>query len=82
MKNRIFTCDVGDLVIYDGKKVYVSEVISDGKENAKKNGQEVQGVRSEIAVCRVMPDNGQILHRSPRFIGSNWEHLGKGRNCR
>ena len=65
-KKREFTCDEGDTVIFRGRRSYVKEVVFRGSEKDKE--------KSEISVCRIMPDNGQVLHRSPRYIGTEWSH--------
>jgi len=86
-KKRVFTCEEEDFVIHAGKKVWVSCIVSAGREDRKvkarvdkKTGKKIPahiapGYKSDISVCRVMPDNGQILTRSPRHIGTDWEHI-------
>ena len=72
---RNYTCKVGDVVIVQGKKVWISQVVEPGWENYfDKDGSLIVGEKSKITVCRIMEDNGQILKRSPKFIGSNWSH--------
>lgn len=68
-------CNVGDTVIHKGKDVYVSQVIQQGTSDRKqKNGYVKKGTKAYITVCYIMPDNGQVLHRSPRNIYDDWEH--------
>jgi len=72
---KILTCEVGDIVIHKGEKVWVSEVVHKGKEDKiNKKGKPVKGERDCITVCTIMIDNGQILKRSPRYIDADWSH--------
>lgn len=73
-----YKCKVGDIVLYKGKKVSVSEVLvmgTDYKEyyNGNESLVRVRAKKAIISVCRVMT-NGQILTRSPFYVGDNWEH--------
>jgi hypothetical protein len=43
------------------------------RENNK--GELINGERDCISVCRIMTDNGQILKRSPWYIGEDWLHI-------
>ena len=76
LKTKIFTCEKGDVILNEGRrKMIVSSTVIKGKEDRlSKKGEFVAGNRSEITACRIMPDNGQILYRSPIYIGVNWIH--------
>ncbi len=75
-KNRILSCQKGDIVLHNGRKVWVSQVISQGTEDSvDKHGRKKAGERAYICVCRIMEDNGQILYRSPRCIDQMWTHI-------
>lgn len=73
--DRINTCKVGDTVIHKRKAVYVSDVMIQGRED----NTEKKGWRAYICVCPIMPDNGQVLKRSPSCIEENWKHNDLGR---
>lgn len=67
---------VGDHVIHDGKEMYVENVIEQGMDDKYKDGKIVKkGIKAYICVCPIMPDNGQVLYRSPRCIGNDWENI-------
>jgi hypothetical protein len=71
----ILTCNVGDFVLTGGNPMQVSEVVMTGREDSvNRRGNLNEGERSMITVCRIMR-NGQILKRSPIYIGDNWVHL-------
>ena len=71
-----YQCECGDIVLHNGNKFIVSEVLDCGREDDKTRQIEKsrRGVRSEICVCRIM-DNGQVLRRSPKYIGDHWRHV-------
>lgn len=70
-KNRVCTCEIGDIVIHNNREVWVNDIIYGGREKSKSR----DGERSSISICTIMPDNGQVLRRSPRNIGTDWEHI-------
>ncbi len=49
----------------------VSEVLSTGTKRHK----------AHITACRIM-NNGEVLKRSPKYLGTNWQHItaGQGHN--
>ena len=65
----MLTCCVGDIIINANNKMWVSEVIVQGKEDTQKQ----VGEKAFIAACRIM-SNGQILKRSPICI-DDWVHM-------
>lgn len=74
-----YSCKPGDVVVHKGKKVSVSVVLVRGSApkcwtNNYGHTVNVKGKKATISVCRIMP-NGQILKRSPFFIGDKWEHV-------
>ena len=74
--DKKYQCECGDVVSHKGNKVMVAEVLDCGREEDKTRQTEKsrRGVRSYVCVCRIM-DNGQVLTRSPKFIGDNWRHV-------
>jgi hypothetical protein len=76
---RVLTCDVGEIVIHKGKKVWVSEVYCRGFEDRECQGTIIPGERAYLIVCRILPDRlnpegGQILKNSPFLIADDWVH--------
>jgi hypothetical protein len=63
-------CNVGDRVEHRGEVVDVAQVVFQGTESTKS----AQWQRAEVRVCRIL-SNGQVLRRSPRYIGTDWRHL-------
>lgn len=59
----------GAIVLHDREEVYVNQIVLAGREKTAAK----PGIRDAISVCPILSD-GQILTRSPRFIGENWEH--------
>ena len=71
---KIKVCDPGDYVMAAGVKMWVSEVVMTGCEDRKdRSGYPIEGEKALVTVCRIM-NNGQILKRSPLYIGDNWSH--------
>ena len=70
MFDKINRCMPGDTILHDGVKMWVSQVLIQGKERCKKD----TGERADICACKIM-DNGQILKRSPVNIGNEWQHI-------
>ena len=73
-----YKCNPGDIVLHKKKKVSVVCVLVKGtKPYSWKNNKgypvNVNGKKAVISACPIM-DNGQILTRSPKYIGDNWEH--------
>lgn len=71
-------CKAGNIVFHKGKKVMVTEVLKKGTIDVSyRNGSgtsiKVNGKKAIIAVCKIIK-NGQILTRSPFYVGDNWEH--------
>jgi len=62
-----FLCEEGDVVISGGKPVCVAQVVGPGKEKLK--------VRDCISVYHIY--DGQVMTRSPRYIGQEGEHPQK-----
>lgn len=75
------TCNVGNVVLVDGRRMEVAEVIFTGREPFTRRDQVTgakrlrPGEKSEITAYRIMEDNGQVLRRSPIYIGVKWSHL-------
>ena len=70
-------CSVGDIVATEIGHCWVAEVLEQGIElGGKVNGNQYckSGERAYISVCRITT-SGQILKRSPLYMGQNWEHL-------
>lgn len=72
-------CKVGDHIIHNGKEMIVSQVVERGRDsyqytNNNGNTYYIAEKKAIITACRVM-ENGQILTRSPIFIGDKWEHI-------
>lgn len=77
-KNRVFTCKIGDIVLWKGKKMWVNEIIISGQEEKiNKKGDIVAGIRDSITACNIM-ENGQIVKRAPRYVDDKWEHYRPG----
>ena len=72
---KVKTCDKGDLVMVAGEKMTVAEVVMSGSEDRRlrSSGKFIKGARAEITVCRFF--KGQLLTRSPKFIGPEWVHV-------
>lgn len=71
-----FTCKVGGVILHKGVPYWVNQVVNKGKgPHINTDGYPVFGERDCLAVCRIMPDNGHILKRSPIYIGRSWEHI-------
>jgi len=73
-----YKCNPGDIVRHKGRKVSVYVVLVRGaKPYSWKNNKgykvDIAGKKAIVSVCSIM-SNGQILTRSPFFIGDNWEH--------
>ncbi len=62
-----YVCRRGDTVMSGGRKVYVYGIVSSGS-NANRE-------KAHIIACKIMPDNGQILIRNPKGIGSDWQQI-------
>jgi prophage regulatory protein len=80
MKKHELICHVGDIVFHNGKKVFVSEILVPGVRKKRIKHPKNKGrflttnpVKADICVCRIM-ENGQVLRRSPFYIGKEWEH--------
>lgn len=69
---QIMTCQEEDIVLHNGRLVYVNQIVKSGHE---RRGNDA-GERDSITVCAIL-ENGQILTRSPRFIDMDWEHPPK-----
>ena len=64
---RNFCCEIGDSVSTLSEGEYqVAEILY--------QGHEIYRERAIITVCRVL-NNGQVLTRSPRYVGDNWFHV-------
>ena len=79
-KRRVFTCVKDDLIIHNGNRMSVAEIITRGREKCKvkdKSGKMLDrpGIMADISAYPIMSDNGQILTRSPRCIGQEWSHI-------
>ena len=68
VKERVFTCSVGDIIRFGNSKMLVSEIIEKGREATRTH----PGERAAVAACRIM-SNGQVLRRSPMFV-EDWSH--------
>jgi len=73
-QKKDFTCKIGDKVMFDDKVVVANEILSSGREPyISKKGLKIAGVKDCISV--LMIDNGQVLTRSPKYVGCNWQHI-------
>lgn len=61
---REYTCDLGDTVIHQGRRVLVTEIIDQGSESKQR--------RAYIKCCPITAD-GHPLRRCNVFCGTEWE---------
>jgi hypothetical protein len=77
---RVFTCNKGDEVLFQGKRVVVAQIIELGfepKTLKNKHGKyTVQGEKDVVTVCHY-DRTGLLLTRSPQYAGTDWEHIKK-----
>lgn len=70
---RGFTCEVGDIVIYHRSPYEIAQVIQEGREEQIVKGIKNYGRQSLVSGYRIM-ENGQVLRRTPVFLGASWKH--------
>ena len=83
MKKKTNLCYAGDIIIHAGKEMEVAQVISKGNEDHyTKNKHFQSGCKSTISAYPIMTDNGQVLRRSPRYLGEDWMLVKKANNSK
>lgn len=69
---------VRDRIIHNGKIMEVAHIICQGRDGQeRKNGTYSKGEKAVVSAYPIM-SNGQILKRSPRYIGNRWEYTKGG----
>lgn len=51
----------------------VASIICQGRSS--RGAKKFKGEKATISAYNIMPDNGQVLKRSPHYISNEWEHL-------
>ena len=69
------TANLDEVVLVDGKKYSVAEVVSDG---AKKKDDEgvMQKIEKDYITVSPIGDDGFVFTRTRKCVGINWEHAG------
>jgi hypothetical protein len=67
-----WSCNVGDMVLVNGKVVQVAQVLCQCNKREKE--------KVSVTVVRIM-GNGQVLNRSPLYVGQQWYHEQIQESC-